>query len=114
MPLDESSDNPMYVIGRAWAVCEAAIKEANMVLPRTSMVNDPNQGFVAVHAKFMQALAELRSERKPDRVQFYEDLMTTLMNRLEVSAFPLPMLSDQQGPLEVGYWHQHAALEAGR
>jgi CRISPR-associated protein (Cas_Csd1) len=115
MPLNTEERDPMYLLGRAWAVCEAAITEAGMARPTTGIMlagSDPQHGFAPLHARFISALAKMRSERNTESVQYYEELMSSIMEHMPSRGMPSQGLIEREGPLHIGYWHQRAALKA--
>jgi hypothetical protein len=107
--LDTENTEPMYIIGRLWAICEAAIIEAEMLVdPRAiaMMPTEPLAGFGLMNTKFMLALRKLRES---GREEYYDDLIVSVAALLP-GGFPRAGEVLAEGPLHLGYYHQRGAM----
>lgn len=103
--LDHANADPMYLLGRLWAICEDAIVAADGHL-------DP--GIVAtLGAQPMVGLALLHGKYNPHHTPKHDELIGQVMELVTSAGFPEgPIATKNQAALYVGYWHQHHALRA--
>lgn len=110
MTLDTTYTEPMYLLGRLWAVCEAAIKDAGQHLDEaiiTTLGARPMTGWARLHGEFIVARRELSMGRQ----QYYDGAIGAILELVPGTGFPDgPMGMERQAPLYMGYRHQRSVF----
>lgn len=114
MSLELNNAEPMYVLGRLWAICETAIFECNSSVSGT-IVNelgiDPLKGWALLHSKFMLHIRNLPATRR----QYWTNRVGEVVELLPGAALPDdPQSAERQGVMHLGYHHQRSALRSER
>ena len=114
MSLNPTCDDPAYVLGRLFSVCEAIQSSANPGINATikdkyfnSAASTPATIFPILGNLAQKHLRKLKSSNAGLCV-FYEKQLGDISSLLG-SAFPARMSLPQQGSFQLGYYHQTQA-----
>jgi CRISPR-associated protein (Cas_Csd1) len=112
MSLDTTNTEPMYLLGRLWAICESAILASKGHLLDPAIVStlyaQPMTGWARLHRRFISARLSLSEAKR----QQYDADIGAIMEMVSSAGFPdaVSAESGKAGLLVLGYHHQSHAM----
>jgi hypothetical protein len=108
--LDPDNDDPMYLLGRLWAICEDAIITSGHRLDPgiVAMLGaQPSWALTRLHTRYIHTMKDLTVKKRAS----VDAAIGEIVEMLVASNLPNGQVSQQdQGRLLLGYWHQRTEI----